>query len=145
VFRLSPNNNIGESYKKFGISDTSSAIIAVKLPLSPSPSLNADAEDGGHGKDVGEAEGGYAKDEAITNESVSKHLDEVVQGTSVLVSETGEKLGSFCEVDKVRKVYKLDTGKKGKKGGVVNGDAGGEGERKEMESVILGVMALKGS
>jgi EKC/KEOPS complex subunit CGI121/TPRKB len=132
VFRLSPNNNIGESYKRFGISDTSPTLIAVKLPLSPSTS----------------EESTYAKEESITNESVSKHLGSVVEGTSVPVGEEGEELGSFCEVDKVRKVYKLgggDQAQKGKKGGgAVNWDAG-ETDRKEMESVILGIMALKGS
>jgi EKC/KEOPS complex subunit CGI121/TPRKB len=85
---------------------------------------------------------------------VSKHLGAVVEGTSVPIGELGEELGSFCEVDKVRKVYKLGAGdaqKKGKKGAVVNGDAVREkdgrivDERKEMESVILGIMALKGS
>jgi EKC/KEOPS complex subunit CGI121/TPRKB len=85
---------------------------------------------------------------------VSKHLAAVVEGSSVPIGELGEELGSFCEVDKVRKVYKLSAGdaaKKGKKGAVVNGNAGEEkdgrsvDERKEMESVILGIMALKGS
>jgi EKC/KEOPS complex subunit CGI121/TPRKB len=147
VFRLSPNNNIGESYRKFGISDTSTTLIAVKLPLSPSTTSASDstAEDG---------KPRYAFDEGITNESVGKHLGSVVQGTSVPIGEEGSELGSYCEVEKVKKVYKLSVGdasKKGKKGAVVNGDAGGEkegrsvDERKEMEGVILGIMALKGS
>jgi EKC/KEOPS complex subunit CGI121/TPRKB len=126
VFRLSPNNNIGESYRKFGVSDTTTSLIAVKLPLSPPPSAN-------------DAKASYEKDKSITNESVSQHLGSVVQGTSVPIGELGEELGSFCEVEKVRKVYKLSAGGKGKK----SGDIGGE--RKEMESVILGTMALKGS
>jgi EKC/KEOPS complex subunit CGI121/TPRKB len=71
-------------------------------------------------------------------------LGDVVQGTSVEVGEEGDELGMSCEVDKVRKVYKLGGGGKGKKGGsgVVNGEGD---ERKEMESVILGTIALKGS
>jgi EKC/KEOPS complex subunit CGI121/TPRKB len=117
----------------------------VKLPLSPAPSTSSTEGQDEEAKDE-EAKAGYKKDEGITNETVSEHLGEVVQGSSVPIGELGEELGSFCEVDKVRKVYKLDAGKKGKKGAVVNGDTGDEKRvREEMESVILGVMALKGS
>lgn len=130
VFRLSPNNNIGESYKKFGLSDTTTDLIAVKLPL------RTEGDD-------------WVVDEAITNESVSNHLGSVVEGTSVEIAEDGEELGMACDVEKVRKLYKLgaDGGaKKGKKGAVVNGDGGEKkNSRKEMESVILGTIALKGS
>ncbi|CAN9180910.1 unnamed protein product [Alternaria sp. RS040] len=139
VFRLSPNNNIGESYKKFGIADTTTALIAVKLPLSPSSIASTDEKST------------YEKDESITNESVSSHLGSAVEGTSVELGETGEELGMWCDVDKVKKVYKLggDGGKKGKKG-AVNGDGGDverrkAEEKKDIESVVLGIIALKGS
>ncbi|KAF2027716.1 CGI-121-domain-containing protein [Setomelanomma holmii] len=129
VFRLSPNNNIGESYKKFGLSDATTCLIAVKLPLRSSTS---------DGKD-------WILDEAITNDSVSKHLGDVVEGTSVTISDGGEELGYRCDVQKIRKMYKLGDGaKKGKKGVVANGDAE-KNEKREMESVILGIMTLKGS
>nr|Q0UEM3.2 RecName: Full=EKC/KEOPS complex subunit CGI121 [Parastagonospora nodorum SN15] len=130
VFRLSPNNNIGESYKKFGISDTTTHLIAVKLPLKSS---DAEAKE-------------WLVDGEITNESVSQHLGSVVEGTSVEISEKGEELGQWCDIDKIRKVYKLGDGsaKKGKKGAAVNGDgAEKEGEKKQMEVVILGTIALK--
>jgi EKC/KEOPS complex subunit CGI121/TPRKB len=133
VFRLSPNNNIGESYKKFGLSDTTTNLIAVKLPLKPS----AEAES----KD-------WVLDSSITNESVRQHLGSVVEGTSVQISEKGEELGEGCDIEKVRKVYKIADGgaKKGKKGAAVNGNGGEkEDERKQMEVVILGTIALKGS
>ncbi|KAF1837111.1 CGI-121-domain-containing protein [Decorospora gaudefroyi] len=140
VFRLSPNNNIGESYKKFGIADNTANVIAVKLPLCPSTSTSQDASSEGNG---------YEKDEAITAESVGKHLGDVVKGTSVGLREDGDELGAWCDVEKVRKVYKLGggEGQKGKKSGVANGhgeEKEGE-EKKEMESVILGTIALKGS
>jgi EKC/KEOPS complex subunit CGI121/TPRKB len=133
VFRLSPNNNIGESYKKFGLSDTTTTLIAVKLPLKSA----------GDGKD-------WVLDESITNESVSEHLGKVVEGTSVPVGENGEELGEACDVEKVRKVYKIGgegAGKKGKKGAAVNGDGEEKKaeERRVMESVILGTIALKGT
>ena len=135
MFRLSPNNNIGESYKKFGLSDSTTHLIAVKLPLKASTTSSSDER-----KE-------WVTDSSITNESVSQHLGDVVEGTSVQIEEAGEELGEWCDVEKVRKVYKLGDGaaKKGKKGVVVNGDAGKKDERKEMESVILGIMALKGS
>lgn len=80
------------------------------------------------------------------------HLGGAVEGTSVALGETGEELGMWRDVEKVRKVYKLgggDAGKKGKKGSVVNGEGDLERrkveEKKEIESVVLGVIALKGS
>ncbi|KAF2265506.1 protein CGI121 [Lojkania enalia] len=118
VFRLHPNNNIGESYRKFGISDDSDRIIAVKLSLTPE----------------------------ITNESVGQHLGSVVEGESVDVGEGVENVGMWCDVEKVKKVYKLDSnGGKGREGGTaVNGNAP-TNERKEMEAVMSGVITLKGS
>jgi EKC/KEOPS complex subunit CGI121/TPRKB len=115
------------------LSDTTANLIAVKLPLKPS----AEAES----KD-------WVLDASITNESVSQHLGNVVEGTSVQISDKGEQLGESCDIEKVRKVYKLGDGgaKKGKKGAAVNGDGGEkEDERKQMEVVILGTIALKGS
>ncbi|KAF2205506.1 CGI-121-domain-containing protein [Delitschia confertaspora ATCC 74209] len=131
VFRLHPNNNIAESFKKFGIGDSSRNIIAVKI-------------------------GGFMKEgqDEVAEESVSRHLGEVVQGDSTDPGERGERLGEECEMEKVRKMYKLESGaggggKKGKKigntGEAVNGMGGEEKDRKEMESVVLGVITLKGS
>jgi EKC/KEOPS complex subunit CGI121/TPRKB len=119
IFRLHPNNNIGESYRKFGISDTTTSLIAVKLSLTPD----------------------------ITNESVSKHLGEAVQGTSVVVDEDGAGLGQYGDLQNIKKVYKLadvgsGRGKKGARGGNVDVDVD---ERKEIEGVILGIMSVKGT
>ena len=82
---------------------------------------------------------------------MSKHLGSAVEGTRVEMGENGEELGEWCDVDKVKKVYKLgggDSGKKGKNGGGLNGEADAErrtAEKKGIESVVLGVIALKGS
>ncbi|KAF1966711.1 CGI-121-domain-containing protein [Bimuria novae-zelandiae CBS 107.79] len=115
VFRLHPNNNIGESYRKFGINNASSTLIAIKFSLDPE----------------------------ITGESVARHLGEVVEGESVDIGPNGEELAMFADVAKIRKIFKLNDGGKGKEGAAVNGEA--RDERKQMESVILGTIALKGS
>jgi len=83
----------------------------------------------------------WIDDGSVTNESVSEHLGRVVEAESVQLGEGGEELGTWCDVQRVRKMYKLGDRKKGV---VMNGDSGVD-ERKEMEAVILGLMALKGS
>jgi EKC/KEOPS complex subunit CGI121/TPRKB len=122
VFRLSPNNNIGESYKKFGISDSTSTLIAVKLPLNQ--------------------DGTPVPDGTLTAESVAAHLGSVVEGTSQSISERGDELGSACDLDKLRKIYKITTPNvKGRKGVAVDAS----NNTSELESIVLGVIALKGS
>ncbi|EMD69708.1 hypothetical protein GGP41_001162 [Bipolaris sorokiniana] len=135
VFRLSPNNNIGESYKKFGISDSSTAIIAVKLPLSASA-----------------PDGTYVKDESITNQTVSAHLGNVVHGSSIEIADNGQELGSYCQLDKVRKVYKLASADRASRSNTTTKQANGDNhgndsqdEKAYIESLVLGAMALKGS
>lgn len=135
MFRLSPNNNIGESYKRFGIDDSTTNIVAVKLNVRADGSV----------------------DEGVTRESVAKHLGEVIDGESVKIDDGSEggEVGSACDVAKVRKVYKLADMKKGEKHrvGVVNGkgsqnenrDAAEDDEKRRMESVVLGIIALKGT
>ena len=87
---------------------------------------------------------------------MSKHLASVIEGTCVEIGETGEQLAMSCDVAKIRKVYKLGggggagagTGKKGSKGAITNGLGSGENmadEAAKIESVILGIIALKGS
>ncbi|KAF2852448.1 hypothetical protein T440DRAFT_553349 [Plenodomus tracheiphilus IPT5] len=117
VFRLSPNNNIGQAYTLFGITPSTTALVVLKLAVKV----------GGDGRlDV---------DQSVTAESVGAHLGRVVQGRCVpVVSRGAEELGAKCDVQRVRKVYKL-------------GDLGGKerDERMELESVVLGIMSLKGS
>lgn len=79
---------------------------------------------------------------------MAAHLGSVVDGTGVRV-ENGNgdlELGEACDLQRVRKVYKLGHhgGKRANKGGPVNGQESKD-ERKDMESVILGIIALKGT
>ncbi|KAF2124353.1 CGI-121-domain-containing protein [Dothidotthia symphoricarpi CBS 119687] len=113
VFRLSPTNNIGDSYRVFGIADTSTHIIAVKLCVRGDGSV----------------------DEGVTAGGVGAHLGRVVEGESVAVGEEGRELGEGCDLGRVGKVYKLGMGK-----GVGDGE-----RRREMEGVVLGMIALKGT
>ncbi|KAI4720210.1 CGI-121-domain-containing protein [Aureobasidium sp. EXF-10727] len=99
VFSFSPNNNIAESFRRFGISDTTQHVLAIKV-------LSSD----------------------ITAESVSQHLHQNIEGDQVDVSDA-----EFSEL--------ADQTKKGP----VNGTVSKEAEIKELETSILGVMALKGS
>ena len=82
---------------------------------------------------------------SVTAGSVARHFGAVVKGTSVDVGEVGERVGRFCDWGMVRKVYNLGGGGQKKGKSEVNGTAEGKDEVKEMESVILGIIALKGS
>lgn len=84
-------------------------------------------------------------DSAVTRDSVSEHLGRVVEGTSVEVGEEGIELGESCEVHRVKKVYKIGCAKGGKKTKGANGDQGKKDDRGDLESVVLGTIALKGS
>lgn len=84
VFCLSPNNNIGEAFRRFGIGDGSRSLVAVKV--------------------------GEAGD--VTPEVVERHLQSVVQGQKVEFSD--QWLAGVCDVSRVRKVYKVPDENKAK-------------------------------
>lgn len=135
VFSLSPNNNIAESFRRFGINDTTRTLLAIKI----STNLN------------------------VTAEGVERHLSSSITG--VAIPFTNDALADITDLAKVRRIYKLDTGnansngsagKKGKRdksagnaeviaNGEANRSGAGPDERIEIESVVLGIMALKGS
>lgn len=79
VFCLSPNNNIGEAFRRFGIGDGSKNLIAIKV---------GDAGD-------------------VTPESVERHLQSVVKGDKADFSD--QWLANVCDVSRVGKVYKVPT------------------------------------
>ncbi|KAL1305677.1 hypothetical protein AAFC00_007270 [Neodothiora populina] len=112
VFSLSPNNNIAESFRRFGITDTTKDVLAIKVRVSPE----------------------------FTSESVSQHLTQQVKGQAIEVSD--EILGDLVDLARLKKIYKLNAPPKKGGSGIVSSAAA---ERDEMESSILGAMALKGS
>jgi hypothetical protein len=110
---------IAESFRRFGISDTTTSLLVIKVSVSPS----------------------------ITHESVAQHLGLVVKGT--LVEFSNKVLDEMTDLARVRKIYKLNTGQnappgRGDAGGSGMKDAG-PSERKELEIAVIGAMALRGA
>lgn len=132
VFCLSPNNNIAQAFRTFGITPTTTNLLVIKI-LSPSASTH------------------------LTPESIQEHLSTSIEGTQVPFSD--DFLAAMTDWERVRKAYKLDgigaLGGSGNGKGVKRVDGmglngvgrvkGEEEERKEMEVLVLGSMALRGA
>jgi len=133
VFSLSPNNNIAESFRRFGILDTTSMLLAIKV-LDTSSAARFGILD------------------------PSAHLASSVEGVRIDFNDASLK--RTADLPRVRKIYKLDSvsnsvggsnkKSKGARGSIstenqVNGAHDEIDSMKEMEAVILGIMALKGS
>lgn len=73
-------------------------------------------------------------------ESVSQHLLQNVEGEPVDVSDAN--FTELADQARLRKIYKLNAQTKK---GAPNGIASKESDLQELETSILGVMALKGS
>ncbi|KAF7917928.1 uncharacterized protein EAE98_009956 [Botrytis deweyae] len=118
VFSLSMNNNIAESFRRFGITPTTTSLLVVKVAPASSAS------------------------------QISEHLSSVIEGEPVPFDD--ESLASMVDIARVKKLYKLNVtgGGGGKKGGAngVNGKVESKAdERKELEVMVLGAMALRGA
>ncbi|KAL6714102.1 hypothetical protein ACLMJK_008596 [Lecanora helva] len=121
VFSLGANNNIAQALRGFGIGKETKELVVVKV--------------GGE------------------REEVEGFLGERVEGVGVEWCE--ESLGKVRDVGRIRKLYKLpEQGGKGKarrKKGVEKSGGDGtagtdpEGEMRELEVAILGLMALRGA
>ena len=109
VFCLSATNNIGDAFKRFGIQDSSTNIVVIKV------------EDGA---------------------GVEPHLAAAIEG--VEGEFTDEWFRSVCDLERVRKTYKIAR-VQGGKGKEVNGDHDVEREMEEIEAQVLGLMALRGA
>jgi EKC/KEOPS complex subunit CGI121/TPRKB len=136
VFSLSPNNNvtshyssldsnllipqkIAESFRRFGISPTTSSLLVIKVS-TPSSSYTAT--------------------------SIQEHLTANIEGEQIAF--TDEELRQITDLARVKKIYKLNAGGGGGKKGHVNGNiASGVkvDEEKELEVWVLGSMALRGA
>jgi len=79
-FCLSPNNNITESFRRFGISPTTTSLVCVKIS---------------------------SEDKPITAEEVERHLNKVVEGTQV--EFTDEVIAQGTDWTRIGKCYKFPT------------------------------------
>ncbi|WEW58932.1 hypothetical protein PRK78_004400 [Emydomyces testavorans] len=122
VFALSGNNNIADSFRRFGISDSTKHLLVVKVSTSPD----------------------------ITHSSVSKYLEQNIKATPCPF--TDESLTSVADRARIKKVYKLgsvgaeafkrlDEIEQGKDG---NGVAR-ETVKKEIDIFLMGAIAIRGA
>ncbi|KAF7119248.1 hypothetical protein CNMCM5793_008996 [Aspergillus hiratsukae] len=77
VFSLSPANNIADSFRKFGITDSTTDLLVVKVSVTPD----------------------------VTHGSVAAHLQQSIDGSPVPFAD--ESLSEISDVSKIKKAYKL--------------------------------------
>ncbi|KAJ6092633.1 hypothetical protein N7486_007922 [Penicillium sp. IBT 16267x] len=77
VFSFLAANNIADSFRKFGIADSTKDLLVVKVPVSSE----------------------------ITHDSVATHLETSIKGTSVTFDD--QILSEISDIAKIKKVYKL--------------------------------------
>jgi len=85
---------------------------------------------------------------SITASSISEHLSSSIQGTPIPFEDA--EIAKYTDLARVKKIYKLNSvpglgGGGGKKmNDVVNEVGNEEREKRELEILILGAMALRG-
>ncbi|KAA8574710.1 hypothetical protein EYC84_003960 [Monilinia fructicola] len=121
VFALSMNNNIAESFRRFGITPSTTALLVLKVaPASSAPHIAA-------------------------------HLSSAIEGQAVEFDDEVLRSGTdLARVRKLYKLNLAGGAGAGKKGanGKANGagaSASAEDERRELEILVLGAMALRGA
>lgn len=128
-----PVPQIADSFRRFGVQDTTTSLLAVKVSTETAPT---------------------------SAEQVESHLSESVEGTAIAF--TDENLAEFTDLARIRKIYKFDAALPSQKGknppknkrqtngvthlsGTTSEEAAPRDDKMEMEACILGIMALKGS
>ncbi|KAJ9230733.1 hypothetical protein DTO169E5_8300 [Paecilomyces variotii] len=116
VFSLSPNNNIAESFRKFGLTDATKDLLVIKVSVSPE----------------------------ITHDSVAQHLEKAVEGSPVPFSD--ETLSAISDVSKIRKAYKLGAAPaKPTKATSDQVNGTHYSSQKDLQVALLGAIALRGA
>ncbi|KAJ5307692.1 hypothetical protein N7476_008348 [Penicillium atrosanguineum] len=115
VFSFSSTNNIADSFRKFGIADSTEDLLVVKVSVAPE----------------------------ITHDSVAAYLEASIKGTPVPFDD--ETLSQISDVAKIKKFYKLGALPDPKPisaeaNGVYTDDA-----KRRLELSLLGAIALRGS
>ncbi|RMZ81919.1 hypothetical protein DV738_g1937, partial [Chaetothyriales sp. CBS 135597] len=115
VFALSPNNNIGEAFRRFGIQEDTKNIIVLKVATNPS---------------------------LITLDSVRAHLSSSIKGEERPFEEP--VVQQFSDLTRIRKIYKLNAAGGKAVNGDSSQASSGVGAA-DFERQILGLMALRGA
>jgi len=147
------DHQISDALRRFGISDKTTSLLAIKIIDSAAPSPSSEPP-----TTISIA----THTSATTQDTIRDFLSTAIEGTPVPFSDAG--LEKVCDVPGIAKLYKLGAsisggggggggGKKGKTS--ANGTANGAGaqdelerqrkEVKELEVQILGLMAIKGA
>jgi EKC/KEOPS complex subunit TPRKB/CGI121 len=120
----SKSNQIAESFRRFGITPSTTNLLIIKVSTPTSPT---------------------------TASEIQSHLTSSIEGEQVPFEDLA--LQKMTDVARVKKIYKLNSsGGAGKKNGQANGvgvealnvNGAKEDERKELETLVLGAMALRG-
>jgi EKC/KEOPS complex subunit CGI121/TPRKB len=127
ILQLTPTQ-IAESFRRFGITTSTTSLLIIKVSTPSSPASASE---------------------------VQAHLASSIEGQQVPFEDS--VLAEMTDVPRVKKIYKLNSGGGGggaKRNGQVNGGIEGlsvngmgmrnEDERKELENLVLGAMALRG-
>jgi EKC/KEOPS complex subunit CGI121/TPRKB len=124
IFPLTPEQ-IAESFRRFGITPTTTNLLIFKVSTPSSPA---------------------------TAEEVQSHLTSSIEGEQVPFEDS--VLQEMTDVARVKKIYKLNSSgggggeKKGQVNGAENEVPNGTGsevdQRKDLEILVLGCMALRG-
>ncbi|KAH8423215.1 EKC/KEOPS complex subunit CGI121/TPRKB [Aspergillus melleus] len=77
VFALNPTTNIADSFRKFGITDSTKDLLVIKVSVDPS----------------------------VTHDTVAAHLSQYIEGSMVPFND--ETLSQIADVAKIKKAYKL--------------------------------------
>ncbi|KAJ5609757.1 hypothetical protein N7528_010324 [Penicillium herquei] len=117
VISFSPATNIAESFRKFGITDSTKDLLVVKVSISSE----------------------------ITHDSVAAHLESSVVGTSVPFDD--QSLSEISDITKIKKAYKLGAlPSPGTKIDRAQTKAPTDDDvKRRLELSILGAIALRGS
>lgn len=116
VFALSPNNNIGEAFRRFGVSEATKHLIVLKVATKPEVNLS----------------------------SVQSHLGSAVKGEERAFAD--DELKDVTDTSRLRKVYKLPTVQKPPPKKSLNGEVDQPvDDRHDLEVQIIGLMALRGA
>jgi EKC/KEOPS complex subunit CGI121/TPRKB len=114
--RHSNTRQIVESFRRFGIAEETTSLIALKIiPAN-----------------------GTEDDQVASVSAVSDHLKASVEGDPLPFTESN--LAGLSDVAKICKIYKVE----GKKA-TTNGSNSAAGRIGQLEGTILGIMAIKGS